>query len=166
MGSGRRHRARAPREARAQPSQATEESIPTEDSDGPDIECYDHRALCRTLSLSFPQLYLTVTLGDGGILWGPRLDFGWCYCRLDYHECLGRLLTLVCLSLTNSNTISHCFIEELKAEKTLASLESVGSPTATVIRHSPSERRSEREGRTSVIPTEEVVVGDIVIIKM
>jgi Na+-exporting ATPase len=48
------------------------------------------------------------------------------------------------------------FIQEHAAEKTMDSLRSLSSPTASVIRH----------GRTLVIPTGELVPGDMVELKM
>lgn len=46
------------------------------------------------------------------------------------------------------------FTQEWKAEKTVAALASVGSPTATVIRH---EGKGGADGQTSTIQVEEVV---------
>ncbi|WWC97573.1 potassium/sodium efflux P-type ATPase, fungal-type [Kwoniella sp. B9012] len=51
-------------------------------------------------------------------------------------------------------------ITEWQAEKTVASLESVGAPQATVIRSSDG-----RESTTKVIAVEEVVPGDLVLLK-
>jgi P-type Na+/K+ transporter len=48
----------------------------------------------------------------------------------------------------------------------LAALASVGSPLATVIRHDPKQKMRVREGKALTIPTEDVVVGDIIIIKI
>jgi P-type Na+/K+ transporter len=56
--------------------------------------------------------------------------------------------------------------EEWKAEKVLAGLASVGSPVATVIRHDPAQKFKAREGKAFTIPTEEVVLGDIILIKI
>jgi P-type E1-E2 ATPase len=56
--------------------------------------------------------------------------------------------------------------EEWKAEKVLAGLASVGSPVATVIRYDPTQRSKLREGKAFTIPTEEVVLGDIILIKI
>ncbi|TYJ53053.1 potassium/sodium efflux P-type ATPase, fungal-type [Cryptococcus floricola] len=50
---------------------------------------------------------------------------------------------------------------EWQAEKTVANLESVGAPQATVVR----TREGSREGDTKTIPVEEVVPGDIVLLK-
>ncbi|ODN86846.1 potassium/sodium efflux P-type ATPase, fungal-type [Cryptococcus wingfieldii CBS 7118] len=50
---------------------------------------------------------------------------------------------------------------EWQAEKTVASLESVGAPQATVVR----TREGSGEGDTKTIPVEEVVPGDIVLLK-
>lgn len=64
-------------------------------------------------------------------------------------------------------TLTHqLFIEEWKAEKVLAGLSSVGSPLATVIRYDPKQKSKQREGKAITIPTEEVVVGDIIVIKL
>ncbi|EJD55236.1 potassium/sodium eff [Auricularia subglabra TFB-10046 SS5] len=63
--------------------------------------------------------------------------------------------------------VSVGYSQEWKAEKTLAALESVGSPQATVVRHDPADRRKTRgEPHILVIPTEEVVAGDIVLVKI
>ncbi|WVQ72212.1 potassium/sodium efflux P-type ATPase, fungal-type [Cryptococcus sp. DSM 104548] len=50
---------------------------------------------------------------------------------------------------------------EWQAEKTVANLESVGAPQATVVR----TRNCSREADTKTIPVEEVVPGDIVLLK-
>ena len=63
-------------------------------------------------------------------------------------------------------SVSNCFTEEWKAEKVLAGLASVGSPLATVIRYDLKQKGRNREGKTFTIPTEEVVVGDIIIVKI
>ncbi|PVG04086.1 hypothetical protein CPB86DRAFT_792829 [Serendipita vermifera] len=66
--------------------------------------------------------------------------------------------------------VSVGFTQEWKAEKVLAALASVGSPLATVIRHDPKQNphksRGVREGKALTIPTEQVVVGDIITIKI
>lgn len=54
-------------------------------------------------------------------------------------------------------------INEYKAEKTVAALEAVGSPTATVIRRGGS---SKSDGETKTIKTDDVVPGDIVLVKI
>lgn len=56
--------------------------------------------------------------------------------------------------------------EEWKAEKVLAGLASVGSPVATVIRHDPAQMSKVREGKVFTIATEEVVLGDIILVKI
>lgn len=48
----------------------------------------------------------------------------------------------------------------------MAALQSVGSPLAKVVRYKPTERKSNREGQTISIPSEEVVEGDIIIVKI
>lgn len=48
----------------------------------------------------------------------------------------------------------------------MAALASVGSPVATVIRHDPTQKSKAREGKAFTIPTEEVVLGDIILIKI
>lgn len=58
------------------------------------------------------------------------------------------------------------FSQEWKAEKVLAGLASVGSPVATVLRHESGKGPKAREGRARVIPSEQVVVGDIVLLKI
>ncbi|KAF9022152.1 potassium/sodium eff [Hymenopellis radicata] len=60
--------------------------------------------------------------------------------------------------------VSVGYSQEWKAAKTLAALESVGSPVATVIRHNPRSRKA--EGNILTLPTEQVVVGDIVLVKI
>ncbi|PVG04087.1 putative Na+-transporting ATPase ENA-1 [Serendipita vermifera] len=62
--------------------------------------------------------------------------------------------------------VSVGFTQEWKAEKVLAGLASVGSPLATVVRHESKQKSRIREGKSLTIPTEEVVVGDIIIIKI
>lgn len=47
------------------------------------------------------------------------------------------------------------FFQEYSAEKTMDSLRSLSSPTANVV----------RDGKSSVIPTSEVVMGDLVELK-
>lgn len=47
------------------------------------------------------------------------------------------------------------FLQEFKAERTMNSLRSLGSPTAAVV----------RDGYSRVLPTKEVVPGDIVELK-
>lgn len=56
--------------------------------------------------------------------------------------------------------------EEWKAEKVLAGLASVGSPLATVVRHDVTKEAKSREGKAITIPTEEVVLGDIILVKI
>ena len=58
------------------------------------------------------------------------------------------------------------FSEEWKAAKTLAALASVGSPVATVLRHDPAKKHKSREGQISTVPSEDVVTGDIILIKI
>lgn len=48
------------------------------------------------------------------------------------------------------------FTQEWKAEKTVAALASVGSPTATVIRHDSARKRGS-DGQTATIQAEDVV---------
>lgn len=54
------------------------------------------------------------------------------------------------------------FVQEWKAEKTVAALASVGSPTATVVRHDAGSKG--QEGKSQNIPSDEVVPGDIIIL--
>ena len=56
--------------------------------------------------------------------------------------------------------------EEWKAANTLAALASVGSPVATVLRHDLSKKGKNREGQISTIPNEDIVTGDIILIKI
>lgn len=51
--------------------------------------------------------------------------------------------------------VSVGFIQEWKAEKTVAALASVGSPTATVVRHDAGAKG--QEGKSQNIPSDEVV---------
>ncbi|KAL7006511.1 hypothetical protein EMMF5_003932 [Cystobasidiomycetes sp. EMM_F5] len=55
-------------------------------------------------------------------------------------------------------------INEYKAEKVVAALEAVGSPEATVVRMSSGSKGS--EGQTKTVKTEEVVPGDIILVKI
>lgn len=52
--------------------------------------------------------------------------------------------------------VSVGFFQEWKAEKTVAALASVGSPTATVIRHGPDQKGGS-DGQTITIEVEDVV---------
>ena len=74
-------------------------------------------------------------------------------------ECLPPLITIR-LSFDQS------FTEEWKAANTLAALASVGSPVATVLRQDPAKKGKNREGQISTIPNEDVVTGDIILIKI
>ncbi|KAH8919182.1 potassium/sodium eff [Atractiella rhizophila] len=69
----------------------------------------------------------------------------------------GVIAALVILNVVTGTT------QEWKAEKTVARLESVGSPIATVVRHDPSSRR--KEGHASQVGIETVVPGDIIILR-
>lgn len=60
--------------------------------------------------------------------------------------------------------VSVGYTQEWKAEKVLAALSTVGSPVATVVRHDALSKS--REGKSLTIPSQEVVVGDIIIIKI
>ncbi|TIB89490.1 potassium/sodium eff [Wallemia mellicola] len=70
----------------------------------------------------------------------------------------GVIAALVILNVTVG------FTQEWKAEKTVAALESVGSPVAVVVRHDPSNKG--REGKILEVQTDEVVPGDIMIVKI
>src|ERR1700689_4156849 len=61
---------------------------------------------------------------------------------------------------------AYYITEEWNAEKVLAGLASVGSPVATVIRYDLKQKLKNREGKAFTIPTEEVVLGDIIIVKI
>jgi len=63
-------------------------------------------------------------------------------------------------------SLTKAFTEEWKAANTLAALASVGSPVATVLRHDPAKKGKSREGQISSVPNEDVVTGDIIIIKI
>lgn len=58
------------------------------------------------------------------------------------------------------------YSQEWKAEKVLAGLASVGSPLATVVRYDLKQKAKNREGKAFTIPTEEVVVGDIILVRI
>ncbi|KAG8806458.1 hypothetical protein FRC17_004979, partial [Serendipita sp. 399] len=66
--------------------------------------------------------------------------------------------------------VSVGFTQEWKAEKVLAALESVGSPVATVLRHDDAAATKKKgkavEGKAKVLPSQDVVVGDIILIKI
>ncbi|KAG9056424.1 hypothetical protein FS842_010758 [Serendipita sp. 407] len=65
--------------------------------------------------------------------------------------------------------VSVGFTQEWKAEKVLAALESVGSPVATVIRYDGNAAKKKEktvEGKAKNIPSQDVVVGDIILIKI
>jgi len=56
--------------------------------------------------------------------------------------------------------------EEWQAANTFAALASVGSPVATVLRHDPATMGRCREGQILTIPANDVVIGDILLIKI
>ncbi|KAG9056423.1 hypothetical protein FS842_010757 [Serendipita sp. 407] len=69
--------------------------------------------------------------------------------------------------------VSVGFTQEWKAERVLASLASVGSPVATVLRHDPKSTSSTRvgqsrivEGKAKSVPSIDVVPGDIILVKI
>ncbi|TIA99512.1 hypothetical protein E3P96_02904 [Wallemia ichthyophaga] len=70
----------------------------------------------------------------------------------------GVIAALVILNVTVG------FTQEWKAEKTVAALESVGSPTAVVVRHDASNKG--HEGKIIDVQTDEVVPGDIMMVKI
>ncbi|EOR00553.1 hypothetical protein E3P92_04153 [Wallemia ichthyophaga] len=70
----------------------------------------------------------------------------------------GVIAALVILNVTVG------FTQEWKAEKTVAALESVGSPVAVVVRHDASNKG--REGKIIDVQTDEVVPGDIMMVKI
>jgi len=69
-------------------------------------------------------------------------------------------------SLLVTSPLTEIFSEEWKAANTLAALASVGSPVATVLRHDPTKKGKSREGQISTVPNEDVVAGDIILIKI
>ena len=71
-----------------------------------------------------------------------------------------------CLLITIRLSFDQSFAEEWKAANTLAALASVGSPVATVLRQDPAKKGKNREGQISTVPNEDVVTGDIILIKI
>ena len=70
-----------------------------------------------------------------------------------------------CHLLVTSPPTKH-FPEEWRAANTLAALASVGSPVANVLRHDPTKKGESREGQISTVPSEDVVAGDIIFLKI
>ncbi|TIA86769.1 hypothetical protein E3P99_03578 [Wallemia hederae] len=70
----------------------------------------------------------------------------------------GVIAALVILNVTVG------FTQEWRAEKTVAALESVGSPVAVVVRHDAANKG--HEGKIVEVQTDEVVPGDIIIVKI
>ena len=67
--------------------------------------------------------------------------------------------------LSRSLTLTE-LIEEWQAANTLATLASVGTPVATVLRHNPDTREACREGQIRAIAATDVVIGDILLIEI
>ena len=65
-----------------------------------------------------------------------------------------------------TSPLTELFPEEWRAANTLAALASVGSPVANVLRHDPTKKGESREGQISTVSSEDVVAGDIVLIKI